>query len=183
MRGYAVPIIARCVLASGGDARLVCGGFCPEDRTDSGLVPLKWSDGFLASFLLDYRRVAPECVWFGLGRLRSACFEVTEGDPWLLDRDALAVAFEYASLCSGAIRPAEVRVVPDLLPPGRWQPIDPLAVVPIMVTGVDTGVPLRTGRNDFVSTERGDIAEVYVARNRWVRVINRDPETVVSGKW
>ena len=122
-RAPVVPIIARPIISEVESERLVAGAFVFSDEPVTRPVKLKWSDGFLGSFVLEYLDRPNDSwgdvgsdvgsdVWFNVRKLCDRAREVTGGNPWNLDLDALSAGFESYLLSRSVVRKAETHLIP-----------------------------------------------------------------------
>ena len=176
------PIVVRFGCTGFDANELCCGGLYPIDSETAGSIKLRWEDGFICTELLRYASVGGDLHRYNVPRLRDAVLEKSNGNPWLIDREAIATALEHGVLSSRSIRTAELRPVRLPLPDGTWRRVNPVCEGEMEASFGVLETEICDGYQELVRVPDGDVASIFAGLGEWTLNVNRGAERIESGK-
>ena len=131
----AVPIAGYMVFGGRHDLFLPAGCLWPHDAGSSHSLTLDWEKGFAAQLLIRLSRQGYPVSAFNAGRFFKETVARGAGNPWALDEELIITTLAGLSFRADRIKLLPAHAVSLALPPGKWQPRNPLA--PIAETNAD----------------------------------------------
>ncbi|HUX20249.1 MAG TPA: hypothetical protein VMW69_03350 [Spirochaetia bacterium] len=132
-KGGPVPVLAYPLVGGRSDLLRPAGGIFPFSLDDRGALVLSFEDGFLSELLMPVTRAGDLAGALNIARLQSEIWERSEGDPWVLDRDAILGTLVYGAMSSNRIKNLAAFRLEIEATPGLWYSGDPFRG-PVVVT-------------------------------------------------
>ena len=119
-KGVPIPLLAYPLIDGRSDLLRPAGGVFPIDLDRHGTLELSYRNGPLAQLLIPIVQNEALARSISVPRLRNEIWERSDGNPWLVDREAILETLLYGVMRSDRIRQLPAFVLQGRFSPGLW---------------------------------------------------------------
>lgn len=180
------PLLAYPVIDGRADLLRPAGGVYPFTLDSHGTLELSYRDGPLAQLLIPVVQNEALARSISVPRLRSKLWERSDGNPWLIDREAILETLLYGVMRSDRIRALPTFVLEASFPSGVWVSGNPFENT-IEVDGgeprpVELVLPAGTHHYVLAGPEGGERIDVEIGEEGWT-VVDGISGSAEFGSW